>query len=416
MKLSLPLPVLDPRRRWAEVIEPIVAVEAPQRSIAHGISADLLERWSDAPSRRALERDPSFSRHKPAVQRVLGGFDWDLGATEARPGANSTRAVQWNIERGKRFEALTQVLRGGASLANADLYLLCEADWGMGRSGNRRVPQAVAEALGMGYVFAPSHLVLSPGDLAERDHGEANTDALHGVALLTRYPVRRVCGVPLPEYVDKFGVTERRLGWKRALVCELEFPQGLVTVAVAHLDPFSPPRHRARQMRILLRAIERFGNHQVLLGGDLNTSTYDFGSAPGLAFNVASKLARLGFDRSIDAYMIPEQTYERGMFRALHEAGFRSDGYIDPSKGTSYFDLNDPEVVAKTLEYLPRSVFDWLQRRLEPWNGCVPLRLDWFVGRGLSPRGAEVIERPTADGGHVADHNPICVELSSARV
>ena len=25
-----------------------------------------------------------------------------------------------------------------------------------------------------------------------------------------------------------------------------------------------------------------------------------------------------------------------------------------------------------------------------------------------------VIERPTADGGHVADHNPICVELTNA--
>ncbi len=414
MKLSLPLPVLDPRRRWAEILEPIVEVDGPRRSIAHGLGADTLQRWSQAPSRRALERDPSFAGHKPTVERVLGGFDWDLSTTQARPAGTSTRAVQWNIERGKRFDALTSVLRAGASLGDADLYLLCEADWGMGRSGNRRVPQAIAEALGMGYVFAPSYLVLSPGDLAELDHGESNSDALHGVALLTRYPVRRVCGVPLPEYVDKFGVTERRLGWKRALVCELEFPQGPVSVAVAHLDPFSPPRHRARQMRILLRAIERFGNHRVLLGGDLNTSTYDFGSAPGLAYNVASKLARLGLDRSIEVCTIPEQTYERRMFRALREAGFRSEGFVDPSKGTSYFDLNDPELVAKTLEYLPQPVFDWLRRRLEPWNGCVPLRLDWFVGRGLTPSRAEVIERPTADGEHVADHNPICVELTCA--
>jgi endonuclease/exonuclease/phosphatase family metal-dependent hydrolase len=413
MKFSLPLPVLDPRRRWAEVVEPIVNVSSPRRELSHGIPAAQLERWSQARSRRALARDPSYRSHQDTIERTLSGFDWDLRPTLTRPDAPTVDAVLWNIERGKRFEALRQVLLSNGRLGGADLYLLCEADWGMGRSANRHVPQALAEAMGMGYVFAPSHLVLSPGDLAELDHGESNAESLHGVTLLTRFPVRRVCGVPLPEYVDKFHVTERRLGWKRSLLCEVEFPDGPVTVAVVHLDPFAPPRHRARQMRIILRAIERFGNERVLLGGDLNTNTYDLGSAPGLAINVVRKLAFLGFDGTIDAYMIPDQTFERRTFRALRQAGLRTEGYTNPDKGTVYYDLNDPELVEKSLEYLPKPVFEWLQRRLEPWNRCVPLRIDWFAGRGLSPAQADVIERPTADGSHVADHNPVWVQLAT---
>jgi len=414
MKLSLPLPVLDPRRRWAEVIEPIVEVHTSRRSVAHGLDPALLEAWSRSRSRRALERETSFRAHQPRVERTLSGFDWDLEPTRPRPDAGHVDAVLWNIERGKRFDALRQVLGNDDRLGNADLYLLCEADWGMGRSRNRHVPRALAEALGMGYVFAPSHLVLSPGDLAERDHGQRNAESLHGVTLLTRYPVRRVCGVPLPEYVDKFRVTEKRLGWKRALLAEVEFPDGPVTVAVVHLDPFSPPRHRARQMRIVLRAVERFGNQRVLLGGDLNTNTYDLGSAPGLAINVVRKLAFLGFDGTVDAYMIPDRTFERRTFDALRRAGLRTEGYTNPDKGTIYYDLSDPELVEKSLEYLPRPVFEWLQRRLEPWNGCVPLRLDWFAGRGLSPAQADVIERPTAGGRHVADHNPVWVQLATS--
>jgi endonuclease/exonuclease/phosphatase family metal-dependent hydrolase len=411
MKLSLPLPVMDPRRRWAEIVEPIVTVDAPRRVVSHGIPSALLERWSQARSRRALLRDPSFREHRDAVGATLSGFDWDLTPTGAASQTDSVSAVLWNIERGKRFEALTEVLRSDTTLGSADLYLLCEADWGMGRSGNRHVPKALAKALGLGYVFAPCHLVLSRGDLAEQEHGQDNTDALHGVTLLTRYPVRRVCGVPLPEYTDKFGVTERRLGWKRALVCEVELPEGLATVAVVHLDPFAPPRHRARQMRIVLRAVERFGNERVLLGGDLNTNTYDLGSAPGLAVNVLRKLAVLGFDRTVEAYMIPDQTFERATFTALQRAGLRTEGYTNPDKGTIYYDLRDPELVAKSLEYIPKPVFAWLQRRLERWDGCVPMRLDWFAGRGLTPRAADVVERPQAGGEHVADHNPIWVEL-----
>src|SRR5690606_9302786 len=140
----------------------------------------------------------------------------------ARPGR--LRAAAWNVERGKRWRPLCGVLQEHPQLRALDVLLLTEVDHGMGRSGNRDVAARLAEQLGMGHVFAPSHLVLSPGDHAEQDHGVPNTLALHGSALLTRLPVRRVLGVGLPEYGDKLDALERRLGSKRALLAELEAP------------------------------------------------------------------------------------------------------------------------------------------------------------------------------------------------
>jgi endonuclease/exonuclease/phosphatase family metal-dependent hydrolase len=411
VRLDVPLPVLNPRQRWARVDEPIVAIDSPRRALEHSL-APVLPRWSFKRSRRRLERDPEFVARRRDVAAVLEGFDWDQRAVTATAAlARPLRAVAWNVERGKRFEALCGVLEDEPMLRDADVMLLSEVDWGMGRSGNRHVTRDLAARLGMGYVFVPAHLVLSRGDVGELHVVEPNRESLHGIALLSRFPVRRIVGVPLPEYVDKFKVLEKRLGWKRALVAEIELPDGPLTVAAVHLDPFSPPRHRARQIRMVLRAIERFGNERVLLGGDLNTTTYDLGSAPGLAVNLAYKLVRFGFEGTLRHYMTPDEFFERKIFRSLARSGLRVEGFTDPNCGTIYYDLNDPEVVAKSLEFVPEPVFRWLQRRLRPWGGKVPLRFDWFAGRGLVPRGAWVIEEPAHAGVRVSDHNPLVVDV-----
>src|SRR5437773_1052242 len=83
------------------------------------------------------------------------------------------------------------------------------------------VARELASALGMRYVFANSHLVLAPGDSAEQDHGQENALALHGNALLSRFPIRRFEAVTLPEYQDKFHALEKRLGEKRALLADV---------------------------------------------------------------------------------------------------------------------------------------------------------------------------------------------------
>ncbi|MEX1363239.1 MAG: endonuclease/exonuclease/phosphatase family protein, partial [Nannocystaceae bacterium] len=385
------------RRRWIEesAPEPIVRPEAAVQLLTHELS-DELRRFGTLPHRAALERDGGYQRHRAEISAVLRGYQWDLRSAAApstcRPGR--LRAAAWNIERGKRFETVAGVLAEHPRLRELDLVLLTEVDHGVGRSGNLDVASRLAERLSMGHVFAPSHLLLSAGDHAEQDHGVPNTLAMHGVALLTRFPVRRLRGVGLPEYADKLGAVERRLGAKRALLAELEAPGGPLTVAVVHLDPFAPPRHRAWQMQSILAAVSGLHQPHLLLGGDLNTNTYHLGDPKGLVVDVLSKLLRLGFAGTVAHYMIPEQQFERGVFETMAEAGLHTEGFVDPSTGTYRFDLNDPETVDKALSTLSGPVVRWLQRRLEPWGGTVPLRMDWFAGRGLQPRAAWTVGRP----------------------
>ena len=358
---------------------------------------------------------PCTGGHATDIERLVGGYEWSLGPTRhgdaaQRPDA-PVNAVAWNIERGKRFEAVAGLLRGHPELAGADLVLLTEVDVGMGRSGNRNVAAALARRLGLGYVYVNAHLMLSPGDESERGHGVANALALHGSALLTRFSVLRVQGVALPEYYAKFHTPERRLGHKHAVVCEVALPGGPATVAVVHLDPFAPPRHRMRQLVRVLRVVERFGNPRVLLGGDLNTSTYDLGSRLGLTADLLTKYLRDGFDGTLAHYMTPERRYERHVFRALAAAGLEVDGYNDRTRGTLHYDVADPLTVARTRAKAPGWAVRWLARRLEPYGGVAPLRFDWFAGRGFRPEQAGVVERASFDSVRPSDHNPIRVTL-----
>jgi endonuclease/exonuclease/phosphatase family metal-dependent hydrolase len=281
----------------------------------------------------------------------------------------------------------------------------------MGRSGNRHIPRELGRALGLDWVFANFHLVLAPGDSAERDHGVPNTQGLHGAALLSRFPIRRFAAVSLPERADKFHALEKRLGSKRALLVEVELPDGPATIVVVHLDPFASPRHRARQMRRVMQALDAFGGRRVLLGGDFNTNTYDLGTSVGLFVNVVHKLARYGFDGTVRHYMTPEHVFERRTFDVLRRAGLDIDPYTDPDRGSIYYDMTDPELIDKSLSYLPGPVVRWLERKLQPWGGIVPLRIDWFAGRGLRPVHATTIERPRYEGRRVSDHNPLVVDL-----
>jgi endonuclease/exonuclease/phosphatase family metal-dependent hydrolase len=391
----------------------------PQQPLRHGLGREL-PHLAKLRRRRHLRRDRRYKQLKPEINRVLDGFEWDFSIAEpaAVPqlGRDRVRAVAWNVERGKHFDRVEDMLRSHGTLDRADLVFLNEVDIGMGRSGNRNVARDLAESLGLNYVFANSHLVLAPGDATERDHGRDNTLALHGNALLTRFPVTRFEAVACREYKDKFHALEKRLGQKRSLLCEVQLPDGPLLVAVVHLDPFAPPVHRARQMRRILNRIDQLKPARVLLGGDLNTNTYDFGRKLGLAINVMHKILGLGVQRTIEHYMTPERFFERKLFRQMFRRGFDVDAFNDRRYGTHYFDAFAPEVEEAVLRYAPNWLWRWVLPKLEEWDGFIPMRLDWFAGRGLSPVEAHVVGRPSRDHEAVADHQPIAVDLALGKV
>ncbi|MCU1283047.1 MAG: metal-dependent hydrolase [bacterium] len=327
----------------------------------------------------------------------------------ARPLGDRVRVAAWNIQRGRRFDALLSALRQEPVLAAADVLLLAEVDCGMARSGNRHVARELAAALGMSYAFGVSYLVLED-DWGESVDGVHNAQALAGLAVLSRAPIEAVENVDVPELRDKFSSSEKRLGKKRALVCRIGAHAGKppLTVAACHLDSNASPAGRARQLESIVAAAEALaGGGPLLVGGDLNTTTYDLAGPASLARNLLHKLLVTGFDETVRHYMTPELQYERPVFELLRAHGLFVDGFNDRAAGTLQFDINDEYALQKTRRLVGGALTRLLVRKLRPWNGRVPARLDWFAGRGVTPVAAATIDpRPLA-----SDHAAIVVDL-----
>jgi endonuclease/exonuclease/phosphatase family metal-dependent hydrolase len=349
-------------------------------------------------TRRALERTELWKQIGGEVTRVTSSVE--IGHhSAARPRARAgLRAAAWNIQRGRNFDAVLATLRQ----IDAEVLLLVEVDHGMGRSGDRHVARDLAEALGMSWAFAVSYLVLGD-DFGENPERRPNSAAQAGLAILSKLPIRRAVNVDLPELRDKFSSSEKRLGHKRAILAELELDDGTLPVAACHLDSNASPAGRTRQLAALLQTIP---DGRALVGGDFNSSTYDVASPLALARDLLHKLFVTGFAATIGHYMTPEILYEKPLFAELQRQGFSVEGFNDRGQGTLHYDLHDPYAIQKARSKVGRLLTWILQRKLRPWGGVVPARLDWFAGRGLGARAASVV-----DAGRASDHFPIVVEL-----
>src|SRR5262249_49064936 len=122
------------------------------------------------------------------------------------------RVIEWNIERGLMLEPIVEVLNTHPVLRWADLLLLNELDTGMVRSGNRDVAFELARDLSARAVFGAEYLELTKGAADELNIPGENTTALHGNAILTRYPISNALIVRLPRCENNFESAERRIG------------------------------------------------------------------------------------------------------------------------------------------------------------------------------------------------------------
>ena len=355
--------------------------------------------------RRALEASPLWAEIGGEIARVLDGLE--RGDRSGTPPSRALRAVAWNVQRGTALPEIRAALTSDPELARADVLLLSEVDIGMGRSHNRNVPRELAEALGMSYAFAVSYLVLEDDHLENPD-GITNTLGLAGSAILSRAPILRAISADVPALRDKFQSSEKRLGRKRAVVAELATADGPIVVAQAHLDSTASPAQRARQLAAVIDAADTLGAPRLLLGGDLNTTTYNWSGTLALARDLLHKLFVLGFDRTVDNYMTPDRRYELPIFELLAARGLAIDGFNDRAHGTLRYDFSEPYTVAKVREAVGGLLTRWLGRRLRSRNGVVEARVDWFAGRGLVPMAASV-QRPRP---RASDHEPIVVDVA----
>lgn len=395
----------------------VVTLDAPRRIEAR-LGPDERTALAAIRRRRQLLRAPVWQRHADTVAEITGGIDYGRATTvAARPDKDHLRAAAWNIERGRALEGLLGVLGADEALREVDLLLLNEVDIGMARSGNRDVPRELAEALGFEYVFGNSYLCLDHGDTRDGEQAEENTVGLHGNAILSRYPLRKAANLSLTITRDKFHSSEKRLGHKRALWAEVDTPRGPLGVLCAHLDSIASPVQRAAQLGDALRAAPVAASKRLLVGGDFNTSTYDVKSTGRLLWNVAKKGWRGSFPHAIHHYMHPWELYERPVFDALETAGLDWRTFNDLKAPSIRYEVGDFESESQVSDQLPKFFVRYIARRLRPWNGVAPLRLDWFAARGLrvaGDPGKGAVAKPRWQGQRLSDHDPIWVDVGPA--
>jgi endonuclease/exonuclease/phosphatase family metal-dependent hydrolase len=375
-----------------------------------------LARFSSTPQ---LKASALYARLAPEIERVLTSVvQEEFGRIAPPPSSRKTlqlRAVAWNIERGTRFEGVLRELREHPQMRDSDILMLTELDYGMARSGNRFVAREIAQALELNYAFAPCYLALNKGSGLESEVSGENTQALHGNALFSRYPLKRAHSIALPNGKDKMKGKEKRLGNQSVVIADIAHPLGELRAVSLHLDAHSTQRHRYRQMRLVLDHLETLRpSLPVLIGGDWNTSTYNSKRA---LYSIVGFWRRviIGVRNIVEGhYIYPDRWFERGLFGELERRGYLYRELNEPGKGTLHYDVKNMAVNANMADWVPQWCFRFLKWSLRNYEGRASLKLDWFTGKGITPAmdyPPRVIANLRDDEGPLSDHDAIVLDF-----
>jgi endonuclease/exonuclease/phosphatase family metal-dependent hydrolase len=167
--------------------------------------------------------------------------------------------VSWNIERGVRFAGVLDTLR----TLDADVLLLQEVDRYCDRSDGRDVGADLAAALGMNWLFA--------GEFQEIGEGTKGRAALHGQAILSRYPITDAGVLVFADQARlrwRLNPVQPRRGGRMALRART----GGVLVYTAHLESGGNDTLRRKQLDEMVRDQRREArpDERVVLAGDFN--------------------------------------------------------------------------------------------------------------------------------------------------
>lgn len=176
------------------------------------------------------------------------------GAGRAPAAERDVTVLVYNIRAGKdlagrdNLERVAEVVRA----TGADLVLLQEVDRNTRRSGPADQPAALARLTGYQAAF---------GRTIDFQGGE------YGIALLSRWPIRRDTLIPLPVEAAPDGREQRGV-----LLAVVDAPGGPLAVLNTHLDAAGDDRWRLQEIATVLRvaATARERGMPLLLGGDLN--------------------------------------------------------------------------------------------------------------------------------------------------
>ena len=267
----------------------------------------------------------------------------------------SLGALVFNMERGVHLEELGDFLLSCPDVRPYDVILANELDDGCVRSGGRDTARELAERLGMNYVYALEFI-----ELVNQD----DPKGYHGNAVFSRWPIRRAAAVRLPEQYNWYFDRQRRIGGRCAVLAEIEVAGRRVGVGSIHLENRTHGPGRKAQLDTVLQAAEDlFPGLPVILGGDLNTNTFD------------------GRDKDAINQIAASPELQR---RCLEDVAAWEEC------------LPAAQALGYTLVPLwPEAT----RRKPLPWGGALELRLDWLLVRGMTASDSRTISTRRADCG-----------------
>ncbi len=395
---------------------PVVSRQTSAPSILGHRLNEYFPRLLKFESLKDAEAAPFYREIRPEVERILNAVVTEEYAAERPAGAKETvSALAWNIERGSRFDGIVEALKDHDRLKDMDVLLLTELDHGMARSGNRFVAQELARELGLNYAFAPVYIALQKGSGVEANIEGENTLSLHGLAMFSKYPMRNVHAIPLPNGKDKMHGKEKRLGHLRALFADIEHPAGTFRAVTIHLDAHCSRNHRRRQMRIILDHVDTLPPMPTLLGGDWNTTTFNSQSATRAIMGYWRRVFMGPKNVAKKHLPYPERFFERRLFGGLESRGYEYKAFNNIGTGTLHYHIESIEKNTNLRDWVPAWCFPFIFWAAGRVGGKVSGRLDWFAGRGI--RIAEGTEPETIadlydrEGMPLSDHDAIALRF-----
>ncbi|MDQ3490090.1 MAG: endonuclease/exonuclease/phosphatase family protein [Acidobacteriota bacterium] len=391
-----------------------------------------------------MESSEIYHRIKPEVERILyavvqedlsesfavadglslagetsGATNIDLQPPANAGGSDKICALAWNIERGSRFEGIIESLKNHDGLKDKDVLLLTELDYGMARSENRFVAQELARELKLNYAFAPVYIALQKGSGVESQMEGENTKSIHGLALFSKYPMKNVHAIPLPNGKDKMWGKEKRLGHLRALFADIAHPAGEFRAVTIHLDAHCSRAHRHLQMKIILDHLDTLSRLPALIGGDWNTTTFNAQNATRAILSYWRRVL-MGVKNVVkNHYPYPDRYFERLLFNEIESRGYDYKNLNETGVGTIHYDVESVETNTNLRDWVPEWCMPfifWAARRV---GGRVSGRLDWFAGKdiaiapGTKPR--TIGNLTDHEGIRLSDHDAITLDFTLSK-
>ena len=367
-------------------------------------------------SSEALAASYTYSQIIVDTERILNAVVvQDLSVPPAAAGGTDVSAIAWNIERGIQFEGIVDALKNHEQLWNKDVYLLTELDYGMARTENRFVAREIARSLGLNYAFAPVYIALQKGSGVEAEMDGENTLSIHGLGMLSPWPLKNVHAVALPNGKDKMWGKEKRLGHLRALVADIEHPSGMFRAVTVHLDVHCSREHRRRQMNILLGHLDNLEPLPALIGGDWNTTTFNARTATHAILGYWRRVMMGIRNVATNHFPHPDRYFEKGLFSDVEKHGYEYKQFNETGVGTLHYHIESIEKNTNLRDWVPEWCFKfifWAARRV---GGGVSVRLDWFAGKGIElatdSKPKTIPDLTTREGIPLSDHDPITLDF-----